>query len=318
MVTNPFSSAGAGTAVNGVAWTNLNNGYFSPDIFSKKAQIAFRNKSVVSAITNSEYYGEIAEMGDTVWLIVEPDITVSAYERGQQVTPQFLTDDRKSLTVDQAFKFSFTMDDLEVQQANLNWITLAGDRAAYKLRDNYDSNVLTFMSSVASTPQIGNDTTAQVVSLSPTGSELSPLGVLNRAKRLLDANNVPDDGRYFVGDPFFYELLNDENSKLLNADYTDKGILRNGRISEGMVRGFRLYQSNNLPTLNGGPEASGATDNGTLFAGHISAIASVEQITKTENFRSHDSFAEIVRGLHVFGRGTLRTESLVIIKYNNG
>lgn len=319
MTTNVFASAGSGTAVNGVAWTNLPNGYFSPDIFSKKAQIAFRNKSVVQAVTNSEYYGEIAEMGDTVWLLTEPDITVSAYERGQQVTPQFLTDARKSLTVDQAYKFSFTMDDLEKQQANLNWIELAGNRASYKLKDNYDSNVLTYMAALAGTAQIGNGTTATVIKndISVSG-DFTPLGVLNRAKRLLDANNVPDDGRYFIGDPFFYELLNDENSKLLNNDYSDKGILRNGRIAEGQVRGFRLYQSNNLPTAGSGPEGSLATDHGVLFAGHISAVAAVEQITKTESFRSHDSFADIVRGLHVFGRGVLRTESLVIIKYNNG
>jgi hypothetical protein len=318
MTTNVFASAGSGTAVNGVAWTNLPNGYFSPDIFSKKAQIAFRNNSVVQAITNSEYYGEIAEMGDTVWLLTEPDVTVSAYERGQQVTPQFLSDARKSLTVDQAFKFSFTMDDLEKQQANLNWIELAGNRASYKLKDNYDSNVLTFMAGITSTPQIGNSTTAQIVSLTPTGTQMSPLGILNRAKRLLDANNVPDDGRYFVGDPYFYELLNDENSKLLNNDYTDKGILRNGKVSEGMVRGFKLYQSNNLPISGAGPESNTITAHGVLFAGQISAVAAVEQITKTESFRSHNSFAEEVRGLHVFGRGSLRTESLVIIKYNNG
>lgn len=317
MATNPFSSAGAGTAVNGVAWTNLPNGYFSPDIFSKKAQIAFRKTSVVADITNSEYFGEIANAGDTVFILKEPDITVSAYERGQEVIPQFMADDRLSVTVDQAFKFSFTMDDLETQQANLNWISLASDRAAYKLTDNYDTNVLTFMSVQTGTNAIGTTGAPQAVDITGA-SGLTPLNFLSRAKRLLDEDNVPSDGRFFVADPYFYELLGDENSKLLNNDFTEKGILRNGRVSEGMVRGFRLYQSNNLPSGGTGPNATGAANHGFMFAGHISAIAAVEQITKTESFRSQHSFADIVRGLHVFGRGMLRADSLCIIVYNDG
>ena len=318
MVTSPFAKAGAGTAVNGVAWTNLDNGYFSPDIFSKKAQIAFRKTSVVSDITNSEYFGEIADMGDTVYIIKEPSITVSAYERGQKIVPQFMADDRISLTVDKAYKFSFTLDDLERQQANLDWLALASDKAAYELRDNYDSNVLTYFTGLSGTGTIGNTSTPQVVvASSPSAGQMTPLGVLNRAKRLLDENNVPDDGRYFVGDPYFYELLGDENSKVLNNDYTEKGILRNGMISSGLLRGFRLYQSNNLPTAGNGPTGTLAADYGYVIAGHISAVATVEQIIKTERFRSHFSFADEVRGLHVFGRGVLRATSLVLIVYHS-
>lgn len=50
-------------------YNNLPNGVFSPTIFSKKAQMAFRKKAVVEDITNSEYFGEIANFGDTVRII---------------------------------------------------------------------------------------------------------------------------------------------------------------------------------------------------------------------------------------------------------
>lgn len=40
----------------GVAW--------SPQIYSKKVQKAFRKKTVVDQITNSEYFGEIKNQGD--------------------------------------------------------------------------------------------------------------------------------------------------------------------------------------------------------------------------------------------------------------
>lgn len=43
---------------------SLPNGVFSPVIYSKKAQLAFRRSSVVQAIVNTEYMGEIASFGD--------------------------------------------------------------------------------------------------------------------------------------------------------------------------------------------------------------------------------------------------------------
>lgn len=51
---------------------NLPNGNFSSVIYSKKVQIAFRKSAVCEAITNSDYFGEIANMGDTVRIIKEP------------------------------------------------------------------------------------------------------------------------------------------------------------------------------------------------------------------------------------------------------
>lgn len=87
---------------NAAGWNNLPNGNFSPTIFSQKVQKFFRRESVVEAITNTDYYGEIAEFGDTVRIIKEPTIIVQPYARGTTVLPQALADDDFSLTVDQA------------------------------------------------------------------------------------------------------------------------------------------------------------------------------------------------------------------------
>ena len=72
---------------------NLPNGNFSPVIYSKQVQLAFRKSTVVGDITNSDYFGEISNQGDTVRIIKEPEISVSAYARGTQVTAQDLEDD---------------------------------------------------------------------------------------------------------------------------------------------------------------------------------------------------------------------------------
>ena len=50
---------------------NLPNGNFSSVIYSKKVQMAFRKNTVTGAITNSDYFGEIASQGDTVNLAAQ-------------------------------------------------------------------------------------------------------------------------------------------------------------------------------------------------------------------------------------------------------
>jgi hypothetical protein len=86
---------------------NLPNGVFSPVIYSKKVQMAFRKSSVAQAITNSDYFGEIASFGDSVKIIREPEVTVKSYARGTQVTAQDLEDEDFTLVVDKANYFAF-------------------------------------------------------------------------------------------------------------------------------------------------------------------------------------------------------------------
>ncbi len=124
-------------------WQNLPNGNFVPTIFSQKVQKFFRKESVVEAITNTDYYGEIAEFGDTVQIIKEPTITVAPYARGTTVLPQALADDNLTLVVDQANYMSFKVDDIENKQSHVNWEELATSSGAYSLKNAFDAEILT-------------------------------------------------------------------------------------------------------------------------------------------------------------------------------
>lgn len=297
---------------------NLPNGKWSPVIYSRKAQKAFRRVSVVEAITNTDYYGEIANMGDTVKIVKEPEITVTSYSRGTTVTPQDLIDDDITLVVDQGNYYAFKVDDVEAKQAHVNWLDLAADRAAYRIKDAYDANVLTYMAGQAQLGNaLGSNTDPLEVSLSNT-ADFSPLAVMNRMARLLDEEDVPTDNRWFVADPVFYELLMDENSKLVNANEIgdSESVLRNGQVTKGKLRGFTLYKSTNLPRGGAGPAGfTGDDDYGVILAGHMSSTATATQLAKTETFRDPNSFADIVRGLQIFGRKTLRPEALCTLHY---
>ena len=64
------------------------------------------------------------------------------------------------------------------------------------------------------------------------------------------------------------------------------------------------------------PELNQHSNYGVIVAGHSSAVATAEQINKTETYRDPDSFADIVRGMHLYGRKILRPEAIVTAIYN--
>jgi len=345
---------------------NLPNGNFSSVIYSKKVQLAFRKSTVCGDITNSDYFVEISAQGDTVKIIKEPEISVSSYARGTQISAQDLDDEDFSLVVDKANYFAFKIDDIEEAHSHVNFMDLATNRAAYRLADQHDQEVLGYLSgfkqsalhadadtvndqvngtkavTTAGSDELltsmklrkdsfGNITTASAADHSiPVAARLpgatalptataSPAMVVARMARLLDQQQVDKQGRWLVVDPVFMEIMADEDSRLLNADYGESGALRNGLVLNNL-HGFRVYSSSNLPSVGTGSGTTGSanqnTNYGVIVAGHDSAVATAEQINKTETYRDPDSFADIVRGMHLYGRKILRPEAIVTAKYN--
>lgn len=298
------------------------NSFFLPKVYSKQVLNFFRKASVVEAITNTDYAGEIAQFGDSVRIIKEPEITVYQYERGQDVTQTKLTDQEISLVVDIANAFKFIVDDIETNMSHVNFRDVATSSAAYSLRDAFDSGVLaTMFSGVSSSSPdhvLGSDSATDLAAgtFDGTGNldigfasgEHDPIDVMARMARLLDEQNIPEEGRWFVASPEFYEVLGQASSKLLSVDFNaGQGSIRNGLVSSGKLRGFDMYKSNNIA----------ATTNaaGKCLAGHISSTATAQTITSTEVIRDPSSFGDIVRGLHVYGAKVLRPEALVSAFY---
>ena len=286
----------------GAGYTNLPSGNWLPVIYSQKVQKFFRTASVVEDITNTDYAGEIENYGDTVNIIKEPTISVSSYTRGGQINIQNLADDQLQLVVDQANAFAFKVDDIEERQSHVNWEALATSSGAYALKDSYDENVIAAMVSGAGTT-VGSDGSGTDTGFGT--SETDPANILANAAKRLHANDVPTDNRWFLGTPEFYEQLGQASAKLMDASVTGDGTspLRNGSVLNGLVNGFKLYMTNNFA-------ASSTSNYYKVLYGHMSSTATANAIAKTEVVRDPDSFADIVRGLHVFGRKVLRSEAL--------
>ncbi len=348
-----------------VGHNSLPNGNFSPVIYSKKAQLAFRRASVVQALVNTDYIGELNNFGDSVRIMKEPEVTIRSYARGKVIQPQDLIDEDYVLVIDQANEFAFELEDIEQAHSHINWMSMATDRAGWKLKDQYDAEVLGYLAGYKQSTLGASADTARTLTTDVPGTKavstagndelltsnklirgsffaaggdnsipveprmpgatakltdrVSPIALIARMGQRLDSQNVPQDGRWLVIDPSFAEMLRDEDSRIFNADYADKGGLRNGSIGR-TLQGFDLYMSNSLPRVGTGATTVLATAQNTNFGvivgGHKSAVASAENLTKVESFRSQEKFSDVVRGLHVYGRKINRPEGIVTAKWN--
>ena len=302
--------------------TGQTNSFFLPKVYSKKVLNFFRKSSVVEAITNTDYSGEISAFGDSVKIIKEPVITVYQYERGADITKTALTDQETSLVVDTANAFKFIVDDIETAMSHVNFKEVAASSAAYALRDAFDEGVIAtmFAGVSASSPNhiLGSDNATDLAAgtFDGTGNldigfgtdEHDPLDIMAYMARLLDEQDIPEEGRWFLAPPSFYEQLGQSSSKLMSVDFNaGQGSIRNGLVSSGKLRGFDMYKSNNVA----------ATSNaaGKILGGHMSSTATAQTITSTEVIRDPDSFGDICRGLHVYGAKVLRPEAMVSAFY---
>ena len=331
-----------------VAHSAPENGDWVATMYAKEVLLEFKTASVVESITNNDYYGEISDYGDSVIIIKEPHVDLVDYGRGVKMESQALDMDSMQIVLDQAKAFQFQVDDIESKIATHNWQSLASNAAAYTLKNEYDKAILKFMvenvphgnivasktgnAALANADTYAKVTTALkatglnvlVINESPTaaqktaGSHMTPMNLLNKFNLKLDLHEVPEESRWVVVDPEFLEIAMREDSNVLNRDFNDGKASLNGAIPNlSGVRGLQMYKTNNTPkimdTIMKGTSwtAKALQDEGRcILAGHMTAVATVSAIVKTETFRSQQTFADIVRGLHVYGRAVIRPESL--------
>ena len=312
---------------------NLPSGNFAPEIFSQKVLKFFRRASVAEDITNTDYTGEIENFGDTVNIMKEPTLTVSAYQRGSVVNPQDLADDQITLIVDQANAFAFKIDDIEERHSHVNFEALATSSGAYSLKKKFDANILQNLSDAAGigASAVSGTTLTTTAAAGDIGTANAPINVetddnginmMLAMARLLDDQSVPEENRWFVAPPIFYQKAFQAGNKIAEVNITGDGTspLRNGLAMVGTLAGFRCYKSTALNSTGGVDQvtltdasatlATDASEN-VVLAGHISAMATASHIAKTEVVRSTESFSDVIRGLHVFGRKVLRQEAIV-------
>lgn len=269
---------------------------FIPEVFSKLLQAKFYKSSVLPAISNTDYEGEISGQGDKVHIRTVPTISVADYTG--TVSYADLTTSTVELNIDQAKSYAFKVDDILKAQGDIDMLAAASKDAAEQMRIAVETQVLSSVVTGATT--IGAQTTV-------TKSDI--LDAILAMGQDLDELNIPEEGRFIVLSPEFITML--KGSELRQAYLTGdaESPLRNGRV--GMVDRFTVYSSNML--YDGGTGADAGYTH--VLAGHPKAICFASQFTNTETVRLESTFGDGVRGLKVYGSKVVVPDALVVGKW---
>jgi len=282
---------------------------FIPEIWSGRILEKFYDATVLNAITNNNYQGEIKKMGDTVIIRTLASITIRDYVVGQSLQRERPESPATTMTIDKGKYWAVELDDVMDVQSDLNLLDKWTTDASEQMKISHDTDVL---AGIVGTCHASNrGLTAGVVSASYNlGTSGSPIQVTKvnvidyiiDMGSVLDEQNIPETGRFVVIPTWMAGLL--KKSDIKDASLTGDGqsVLRNGRI--GMIDRFTLYSSNLLFTA-----VDGVTCYYSLF-GHPLGTSWASQITETETLRSQDTFADIVRGLNIYGYKVTKTEGL--------
>jgi hypothetical protein len=299
--------------VSATPWVGQNpnpaySGIFIPQIWSGKLVEKFYAATVLAAISNTDYEGEIKNFGDTVNIRTRPTIVISDYQVDQDLSVQRPSSNLVVLQINNGKYFNVALDDVMEVQSDIDLMNIWAQDAAEQMKISVDTSVLSYLSTttdIASTNygatagaitaaiNLGTAAAALTVSANPATTHTYVLDLITQAGQVLDEANIPESGRWMVIPSWMAALI--KQSDLRNASIAGDmtSILRNGRLGE--IDRFTLYYSNLLPTV----DTSGLAY--SVFFGVPAALTFAAQFTKMETIRSERSFSNLVRGLQVYG-----------------
>ena len=308
------------------------SGAFIPTLWSGKLLAKFYQNTMLSEVTNTDYEGELKNQGDTIRIRLAPSISISDYTVGQNLSYEVPTPIFQDMQVNKGKYFGVQVNDVLAYQSDMNLMNMFTEDAAKQLKIAIENEVF-FNNMVTEGPAAANEgATAGAISAAYNlGTDVTPIdqatpenvlkGIL-RMSTVLDEQNVPEDGRWLIISPFDRHLLMQSN--IAQAYFTGdaQSTIRSGKI--GMLDRFTVYVSNLLPRGAAGKAlVAGLTDPATggavasakarrlMVAGTKAAMSFAMTVNKTEPLRNQTDFGDIVRGLAVYGRKTVKPEALV-------
>ncbi|HAW76799.1 MAG TPA: hypothetical protein DCW74_13820 [Alteromonas australica] len=281
-------------------------GNFIPEIWSGKLIENFYDATVLSAISNTDYEGEIRNMGDTVNIRTTPEITIQTYVKGQTLSVENPDKAKLQLVIDKGEYFACVEDDVDQVQTDMALMDMWSKDASERMKIKIDQRVLTDLLPDVSANNKGQ--TAGAISgnidlgVAGTPEALTTSNVIGKIVDMgtvLDEANCPEGDRFLVIPAKMAGLI--KQSDLKDASITGDGStpLRNGRL--GMIDRFTVFVSHNL--FKSGSEFS-------VIGGHKMGFTFASQMTNMETIRSETTFGNIIRGLQVYGYKVVKPEAL--------
>ena len=274
---------------------------FIPEVWASSILENFHNQAVVTGLTNREYEGQLTS-GSTIHIPGIVDVAVKDYKTGvlkdsggnpipRTTAPDAVADTGIDLVVDQEKSVDFLVDDVDAAQSKYSFDAYTASASTGLVED-----AETFL-----TTKIATGGTAVTGVTAPTDWASAYAAVL-KIRGALTGAKVPQSQRVLLINAAFVQFLLSDGSKLTSFDKVNTADgLREATI--GRILGFDVITT---PWL-GNTKA-------TAIGLWTPAVAYVSQVSKTESMRADSTFADRVRGLHVYGGGILRPTAVQVYK----
>jgi len=273
---------------------------YIPILFAGKTLEKFYAKTIATNISTTDYVGTIRNQGDRVIIRTIPNITIRDYKKGGNLTLEHPESPSIEFSINRAKYYNFAIDDVDIKQMDMDYLSRFADDAAQQLKIVYDTEFLGTVYTQVDSANTGATagkisgnlnlgTTGAPVDIGTTGN--SAIEVIIRCWQVLDEQNVPEDGRFMVIPPAIMAKFMASDLRMAHQMGDSKSILRSGEL--GNVANFEFYTSNLL---------SKNTTDGAYHCifGRKQASVFVMQLTKNEVYRPQNTFANAMKGLAVY------------------
>lgn len=259
--------------------------HFIQTIWSKKIQDKLELECKLVANCHREYEGD-CKYARSVKILGVGEPTVGDYT-GQDIEIEAMSDESQILDIDQAKYFAFYVDDVDKAQSVPGLPEKFQEKSVHALavaRDTFVANLIKGAT---------NSTTADALTQEAIKKAIDK-GIVALRKR-----NFNEKGVIEISPAVYNEFKNCLITLSTdNPEYIKRGIV-------GMYDGFEVMMSNNL------------ADDGTHEYCDIrgtKAIAFAGQIDKVEACRAEKRFADIIKGLDVYGGKVIDNDRIQVIK----
>ena len=282
------------------------SGNFIPEIWSGKLIENFYDATVLAAISNTDYEGEIRQYGDTVNIRTTPEITIRTYTKGQTLQVENPDKPKLQLLIDKGEYFSCIEDDVDKVQSDIalmdTWSKDASERMKIKIDQRVLTDILPDISALNKGATAGRITGN--INLGTTGTPVAitksnVLDYIVDMGTVLDEANAPEGDRFLIIPAKMAGMIKKSDLKDASLTGDSVSVLRNGRL--GMIDRFTLYMSHNLSVTSG---------KFSIISGHKMGFTFASQMTEMESIRAESTFGNVIRGLQVYGYKVVKPEAL--------
>jgi hypothetical protein len=189
------------------------SGTFIPEIWSGKLIEKFYASTVLAAISNTDYEGEIRNQGDKVKIRTKPTITIRDYAVGGDLTLDRPASNIVTLDIDKGKYFAEILDDVMEIQSDINMMGIWSDDAAQQMKITVDNDVLLGIMGQCDARNKGATAGAISANLNlgvtgaplpivanqavpPVAGQATILQAILRMGLCLDELNIPEQGRW--------------------------------------------------------------------------------------------------------------------------